>query len=131
MPRVIHFEIHAADPERAVRFYSQVFGWEIMKWDGPADYWLIRTGPTGQPGIDGGLLRRRGPAPDPADCQAVNAFVCTVDVPSVDEYVAKATGAGATVALPKMPVPGVGWLAYVKDPESNILGMMQMDRDAK
>jgi predicted enzyme related to lactoylglutathione lyase len=129
MPRVVHFEIHAADPDRAVAFYSGLFGWEITKWDGPADYWLIRTGPAGQPGIDGGLLRRRGAAP--TDGQAVNAFVCTVDVPSVDEYVAKATAKGATVAMPKMAVPGVGWLAYVKDTEGNILGMMQMDRDAK
>jgi predicted enzyme related to lactoylglutathione lyase len=129
MPRVIHFEIHAADPERAVKFYSRVFGWEFQKWDGPADYWLIRTGPTGQPGIDGGLLRRQGGAP--ADCQAVNAFVCTVDVPSLDEFFTKALDAGAAVALPKMPVPGVGWLAYVKDPEGNILGLMQMDRTAK
>jgi hypothetical protein len=129
MPRVIHFEIHAADPERAVRFYSTVLGWEFTKWDGPADYWLIRTGPKGQPGIDGGLLRRQGLAP--ADGQAVNAFVCTVDVPSVDDYFAKALANGATVALPKMPVPGVGWLAYVKDTEGNILGMMQMDPEAK
>jgi len=131
MSRVVHFEIHAENPERAVQFYSAVFGWSIQKWDGPAEYWLIRTGEPSERGIDGGLLRRRGPAPDPADCQAVNAFVCTVDVPSVDEYVAKATGAGATVALPKMPVPGVGWLAYFKDTEGNIFGALQPDPNAK
>jgi predicted enzyme related to lactoylglutathione lyase len=112
-----------------VRFYSQLFGWEITKWDGPADYWLIRTGPAGERGIDGGLLRRRGP--DPADGQAVNAFVCTVDVPALDEYFAKALANGAAEAVPKMPIPDVGWLAYVKDTEGNILGMMQMDPGAK
>ena len=126
MPRVVHFEIHATDPERAVRFYTALFGWSMTKWDGPADYWLIGTGPTDQPGINGGLLRRRGP--DPVDGQAVNSFVCTVDVPNVDDYVGKAVAAGGTVALPKMPVPGVGWLAYVKDTEGNILGMIQMDK---
>jgi hypothetical protein len=129
MPRVGHFEIHAADPERAAAFYRTVFGWELTKWDGPADYWLIRTGPADQRGIDGGMVRRHGPAP--ADGQSVNSFVCTVDVPSVDEYAAKALASGGTVALPKMPVPGVGWLAYVKDTEGNILGMMQMDPTAK
>src|SRR5215469_1323983 len=44
MPRVVHFEIHAQEPERAARFYSEVFGWEITKWGGPVDYWLIKTG---------------------------------------------------------------------------------------
>ena len=129
MPRVIHFEIHAADPDRAVAFYRKVFDWELTKWAGPVDYWLISTGPADKPGINGGLLRRQGPAP--AEMQAVNSFVCTVDVPSVDDYVAKATAAGGTVALAKMPVPGVGWLAYVKDTEGNILGMMQSDASAK
>jgi predicted enzyme related to lactoylglutathione lyase len=129
MPRVVHFEIHASDPERAVKFYTTLFGWEITKWDGPSDYWLVRTGSPDQRGIDGGLLRRHGPGP--AEMQAVNSFVCTVDVPNVDDYFAKAQSAGGTVALPKMLIPGVGWLAYVKDTEGNILGMMQMDAGAK
>jgi hypothetical protein len=127
MPRVVHFEIHASEPERAVDFYRSLFGWEMNKWDGPAEYWVIRTG-TGS-GIDGGLLRRHGPVP--TDGAAVNAFVCTVDVPNVDDFFNKALAAGATVAVPKMPIPGVGWLAYVKDPEGNILGLMQSDPSAK
>jgi predicted enzyme related to lactoylglutathione lyase len=129
MPRVIHFEIHAEDPERAVAFYATVFGWTITRWTGPVDYWLITTGPDGQPGINGGLLRRRGPAP--AEGQPVNAYPCTVDVPSVDEWLGRVTAAGGTVALPKMPIPGVGWLAYAKDTEGNIFGIMQADPAAK
>jgi len=127
MPRVVHFEIHAEDPERAVRFYREVLGWQFQKWDGPADYWLIGTGPTEQPGINGGLVRRRGMI----DGAAVLAYVCTVDVPSVDDSVGKATAAGGQIALPKMPIPGIGWLAYVKDTEGNIFGMMQRDPSAK
>ena len=129
MPRVIHFEIHADNPERAVGFYQKVLGWEISKWGGPHDYWLVKTGPDNKPGINGGLLKRPGPSPTPMQC--VNSFVCTVDVPNVDEYVTKATAAGGSVALPKMPVPGIGWLAYIKDTEGNILGMMQNDPAAK
>jgi predicted enzyme related to lactoylglutathione lyase len=30
-----------------------------------------------------------------------------------------------------MPVPGIGWLAYVKDPDGNILGLMQSDANAR
>jgi predicted enzyme related to lactoylglutathione lyase len=129
MPRVVHFEIHADDPERGAAFYRNIFGWEITKWTGPQDYWLIKTGPDGVPGINGGLVKRRGPGP--AEMQAVNAYVCTVDVPSVDEYLKKVTGAGGTIALPKMAIPGVGWLAYFKDTEGNIVGMMQRDAAAK
>src|SRR5262245_23508443 len=82
MGRVVHFEIHTHNPERAVRFYTAVFGWEIVKWAGAAEYWLIKTGPDSVPGINGGLLKRHGPGP--ADGQAVNAHVCTAQVDSVD-----------------------------------------------
>ncbi len=127
MPRVIHFEIHAEKPERAIKFYKDLLGWEFHKWDGPMDYWLIKTGPDGQPGINGGLMERRGPLSG----DSVIAYVCTVDVPSVDEYTARATAAGAQIAMPKMAIPGVGWLAYCKDTEANIFGMMQSDPAAK
>ena len=62
MPRVVHFEIHADDPERAVNFYQDVFGWQIVKWEGPQDYWLITTGPDDEPGINGGLMKRSDPS---------------------------------------------------------------------
>jgi predicted enzyme related to lactoylglutathione lyase len=129
MPRPIHFEIQAGDPERAIKFYSTVFGWTFTKWDGPMPYWLVTTGPDGTPGINGGLHPRMGPAP--VDGQAVIAFVCTSNVDNVDASTAKATTAGGSVCVPKMPIPGVGWLAYVKDTEGNILGLMQNDPAAK
>jgi predicted enzyme related to lactoylglutathione lyase len=135
MNRVVHFEIHATDPERAATFYTNVFGWQIKEWVIPGvqiphenRYWLVTTGAPGKPGIDGGILVRRGLAP--VEGQAVNAFVCTVDVASVDECVAKAQQAGGTVALPKMAIKGVGWVAYCKDTEGNTFGMMQSDESA-
>jgi len=128
MPRPIHFEIHAENPERAQRFYTGMFGWTFTAW-GDQQYWLIKTGDPGQPGIDGGLLPRPGPAP--IQGQGVNAFVCTVDVANVDQAVSRAQSLGGSVALPKMPVPGIGWLVYVIDTEGNIFGMMQNDPGAK
>lgn len=127
MPRVIHFEIQADNPERAIKFYSEVLGWKFQKWDGPMEYWLITTGDRAQPGIDGGLVRRRGAI----DGDAVIAYVCTVDVPSVDNHASSATKAGGKVVVPKTPIPGVGWLVYCKDTEGNIFGMMQSDPNAK
>jgi uncharacterized protein len=129
MPRPIHFEIHAEDPERAIKFYTELLGWEFKKWDGPMPYWMCMTGPDGEPGINGGLMKRMGPPP--ADMQAVNAYVCTVGVTDLDARVAKGLTLGGTVALPKMAVPGIGWLAYLKDTEGNIFGMMQADPAAK
>jgi len=126
MPRVVHFEIHAADPDRAVNFYQTLFGWTFQKWEGPMDYWLIVTGPDDQRGINGGLVRRQGEI----DGQAVIAYVCTVDVEDVDASVKTAIDNGGQVALPKMPIPGVGWLAYCKDTEGNIFGVMQNDPNA-
>lgn len=126
--RPIHFEIHAVDPEAMAAFYSELFGWTIQKWDGPMEYWMVMTGSQGEMGIDGGLMRRMGAAP--AEGSAVNAFVCTVGVDDIDASLAKAEALGGSLALPKAPIPGMGWLAYIKDLDGNILGLMQMDASA-
>lgn len=123
MSRVVHFEIHAGDPERAINFYEKVFGWSFQKWDGPFPYWLITTGPNEQPGINGGLVQRQGEV----DGQAVIGYVCTIGIESIDESVRTAQENGGTVVVPKVPVPGVGWLVYCKDTEGNIFGMLQPD----
>lgn len=127
MGRVIHFELHAAEPARAIAFHERVFGWRFTRW-GELDYWLVVTGSDSEAGINGGLVLRRGPPPTPG--QPVNACVCTVDVADLDASLALALDAGASLALARMPVPGVGWLAYIHDTEGNLLGMMQGDPTA-
>ena len=117
MPRVVHFEISADDPDQAARFYTDVFSWKINKWDGPQEYWLITTG-EGEPGIDGGLMRRQGPS---------NGTVNTVDVPDLDVYVKRVESKGGKVVAPRMTVPGVGYLAYCQDPAGNTFGILQSD----
>jgi uncharacterized protein len=129
MPRPIHFEIQAADPKRAIAFYSALFGWSFNKWEGPQDYWLIKTGEEGTRGIDGGLMPRRGPAP--VAMQAVNAFVCTTGVTDLDASVLRVGELGGAIVLPKMAIQTVGWLAYASDTEGNIFGMMQPDSATK
>ena len=61
MSRVNHFEINADDPERAAKFYANVCGWKIDKWKGPIEYWLVTTGESDEPGIDGAIMRREKP----------------------------------------------------------------------
>jgi len=128
VPRPIHFEIHAENPQRAIAFYTALFGWTFTQW-GDQPYWLAATGDKSTPGIDGGLLPRQGAAP--ANMAAVNAFVCTVDVADVDAYSKRVVELGGSIALAKMPIPTVGWLAYGKDTEGNLFGMMAMDVAAK
>ncbi len=122
MPRPIHFEIPAEDPERAISFYERALGWKFQKWDGPVPYWVIETGPASEPGINGGLLPRRDPR---------QPCVNTIGVANLDETVALVEKLGGRTALPKMPIPGVGWLAYCHDPEGNMFGLMQPDSSAK
>ena len=128
--RPVHFEIHASDPTATRAFYQSVLGWRFHQW-GDNPYWLVITGdgdpiagvPHSQPGVDGGLLPRTGGSPE--DGQPVNAFVMTVEVPDCDGYVDKVVAAGGSVALPADDLPGVGRLAYVKDPDGNLFGMLE------
>jgi predicted enzyme related to lactoylglutathione lyase len=115
MPRVIHFAIGMDNPERAVQFYSKVFGWEIRPVGGVPEYWLISTGPDNQPGINGGLFKRQVP---------IN-YVHIIDVPSVDSFVARIGENGGKVVVPKMTIPGIGYLAYCQDTEQNVFGIME------
>lgn len=120
--RVAHFEINADDPERAAQFYKEVFGWQIQKWEGPIDYWLVTTGPDDEPGINGGLMKRENP-------QATTVNV--IEVLSVNELTKKIVEKGGKVVVPKMAIPGVGYMAYCQDTEGNTFGIMNPDESAQ
>jgi predicted enzyme related to lactoylglutathione lyase len=121
MSRVVHFEIPADDPERSIKFYETVFGWTFEKWDGPIEYWLIMTGNEEEPGIDGGLARREDPE---------TGIENTIDVKNLDQTLADVKANGGTITRPRMAVPGVGWMAYIKDTEGNTFGLMESDENA-
>ncbi len=120
MNRPVHFEIPAEDPARAMTFYETVFGWKFQKWAGPIEYWMIDTGDAPQ-GINGGLMPRRDPA---------QPCVNTMDVEDIDATIRTVESAGGQSVVPKMPIPGIGWLAYFKDTEGHIFGVMQSDTSA-
>jgi len=122
--RVVHFEIHAADMDRAERFYTEVFGWSARRSEaGERDYRLLITGADGRPGINGapsgaGSPRRSMSAP-------VSAFVCTVAVEDLAETERKITAGGGERVVDRREVEGVGRLAYFRDPEGNVLGCIE------
>ena len=117
MSRVVHFELPAENPERAMAFYSQVFGWQFHKWEGPMEYWLVKTGPDETLGINGGLA-----AHDP---QFPKAPINVIDVEEIDRALAAVKAAGGAITMEKHEIPGVGWLAYFTDTEGIVSGMMQ------
>lgn len=130
--RPVHFEIHAADQQRCAKFYEAVFGWKVTKMQMPNfEYWLVTTGAEGTPGIDGGIVKRMGDNPDPKDPTPVTGYVCTTEVEDIDAVIAKIDAAGGTEALPKGKVDGVGILAYYKDTEGNIFGILQPETPTK
>ena len=118
MPRVVHFEIGADNPQRAIQFYQKTFGWKAQKWDGPTDYWLIATGEEGEPGIDG-AIQPRSENPQP--------IIDVIDVSDIDEAIRQIEENGGKIAAPKMAIPGVSYAAYFVDTEENTLGIMQED----
>jgi len=122
MNRVLHFEISAEKPDEVISFYKKTFNWKFEKWEGPMKYWLIMTGDEKTAGIDGGLKER-----DEMGTNTIN----TIDVVSIDESIEKVTKNGGEIIIPKMAVPGVGWMAYFKDPQGNVFGIMQSDKSAK
>jgi predicted enzyme related to lactoylglutathione lyase len=125
MSRHFYFEIQADDINRAIQFYKNVFDWKFEKAEGlPLEYWRIETG-----GPRGGLLKRPA-APPPAE-SGTNAFVVSMEVDNFDQFADSILKAGAQIALPKFPVPGVCWQGYFVDTEGNTFGIFQPDENAK
>jgi len=118
MSRVIHFDLSADEPERAAEFYKKVFGWQVNKWEGPEDYWLIQTGTEKEPGITGGVAGRI----KPEDTTAV-----VFDVESVYKSAEQVVNAGGVIREEKKAIPGVGYLVMCRDTEGNTFGIMQID----
>ncbi|MFN2568797.1 MAG: VOC family protein [Candidatus Dormibacteria bacterium] len=124
MNNLYYFEIQAADPERAMRFYETVLGWAFTKQEGlPTDYWTIEAA-----GIPGGLLRR--PANTPPPEHGTNAYVCSMQVDNFDAIATTILQNGGRVALDKFAIPGKCWQGYFTDPEGNSFGVFQPDPTA-
>ena len=123
MPTIVHFDIGSEDPERARRFYEALFGWKMETPPGMNDYYLIETRDLdGNPGVGGGLGKRGEPG------QRITSYI---GVSSIDEYVAKVEQLGGKVVMPRLAVPGWGYLAICFDTEDNMFGLWQEDRSAK
>jgi len=131
MGRIVHFEIHVNDMERAKAFYGEVFGWSFQDWSDYAGmpYFGAVTGNENEHGIDGALMQRQSAPPETG--QALNAFACTIGVENFDLTEAKIIENGGKLAMPKYALPGMAWQGYYIDPEGNTFGIHQPDVNAK
>lgn len=122
MDNVVHFEIPFDDKKRAMKFYTDTFGWQLM--DMPAmDYVIAQSvevddqqRPKHPGAINGGLFARPKDAPHPT---------IYVNVSSVDDTIKNVQSAGGTLVTPKTPIPGMGAFARVADTEGNVIGLFQ------
>lgn len=127
--RVIHFEFQADDVERAKNFYEKALGWKIEKMmsagDGGMDYWGVKTGPDGTPGINGGMYKR-----GLMQVENFHLYDCTVQVADIDKAIADVKVHGGEIRpMPsgkeKDEIPGVGWFASAIDTEGNRFGLLE------
>ena len=126
---VVHFEIHASEPQRLIDFYSGLFGWEFTQF-GDVPYWSIVTGEgaignvAGQPGmgINGGLTQRMGPKPEVG--APINGCNIVIGVDDVDALMRRGLELGGAEALPAEDMQGVGRVGYLRDPDDNVFGLI-------
>jgi predicted enzyme related to lactoylglutathione lyase len=120
--RVVHFEVPFDDGDRARGFYKDVFGWQVMEMP-EMNYTLVMTGPSGDQGpteagfINGGMLSR--------ETSGAGGPVVVVDVDSIDATLERISGLGGSTVAGKAPVGDMGFAAYFKDPEGNVVGLWE------
>ncbi|MGI0090578.1 MAG: VOC family protein [Nitrososphaerales archaeon] len=125
MDSVIHFEIPADNQRRAEDFYSKAFGWSVQPMPG-FEYSMVGTtesnemGMPKEPGrINGGMPKRGGP---------VQSIVVTVGVEDIDAALGRIEKLGGKTLQKKMPIGDMGFTAYFKDTEGNVVGLWQNSR---
>jgi predicted enzyme related to lactoylglutathione lyase len=125
---VVHFEIHASEPQRLIDFYGELLGWTFSQF-GDMPYWSIDTGEgsmkMNEPGsgINGGLTQRMGPAPEPGAPVTGCDIVIGVDG-NVDDVFKKGLDLGGIEALPLSDMEGIGRVGYLLDPDGNVFGLI-------
>lgn len=123
MPTIVHFDLPADDLERAKKFYENLFDWKFNKVPMPTPFYLIETKDhEGNQGVRGGMGKRMLPG------QTISNYI---DVPSVDEYLAKVKKLGGNIIMPKTAVSGWGYQAICVDTENNKFGLWEEGKNAK
>jgi predicted enzyme related to lactoylglutathione lyase len=128
MNKIVHFEIVAIDPMRAIDFYTKALGWEFKKFEGSGgdmEYWNVICAPQNTPNAINGGLRKEMGTDVKERTKSVNGFINFAAVEDIEDILKKVESSGGEIMQPKMSVPKVGWLAYCLDTEGNMFGVIQ------
>lgn len=107
-------ELVAANPAKAKKFYTGLFGWQAVPFGKGIDYTLFKL-VKNQDGL-GGMMK----CPVPGAPSHWLPYVCVADV---DKSVAKAKKLGAELCVGPLDVPTVGRLAVFRDPQGAAIGI--------
>ena len=119
--KVVHFEVPFDDADRALSFYRDVFEWDIQSMP-DMGYNMVSTGPMGNQGasepgyIGGGMLQRQAPVTNP---------VITLMVDDIDATLVTVEKHGGSAVVAKTAVGDMGFSAYFRDSEGNLMGLWQ------
>ncbi len=112
---VAFFEVISAEPERAQKFYGELFGWQVAPAPEMDGYALVDTG-AGDTAVNGGI----GPSQAPGDA-GVKIYMRVDDL---DGYLARAQELGGTPLVSPTDLPGdYGRIAVFADPDGNLVGL--------
>jgi len=115
--KLVHVEIRAGDADRAQRFWSGLFDWQISDSGMPGmDYRMFQTGE----GQGGGIYEAE---------EKTGHLDVYFDTDDIDASIAKARELGGE-ASDRQPIPSVGWFANCKDSEGNAFNLFQGDESA-
>jgi predicted enzyme related to lactoylglutathione lyase len=119
--RVVHFEIPYDDGDRARAFYEKAFGWQLTTMP-DMGYTMVMSGPSGDAGptepgfINGGMMQRQGPFTAPN---------VVIDVDNIEDALQAVNDAGGSTVMERQAVGDMGFSAYFKDPEGNLVGIWE------
>lgn len=109
-------EMHSTDPEKARRFYLDLFGWTYEEFDtGQGQMYTIFK--SGDDQICG-LFRQTTPA-------MPSYWLIYFDVDDTQEKTEKARSLGATIMVEPTPIPGVGTFSIIGDRQGAAFGIIK------
>jgi uncharacterized protein len=121
-----YFDLTVRDVAKAKAFFEAVLGWRFERFPMPYEYHSIKAGPAEEPGIDGGI----GALADAPIARGQPMTLLTMQVPDLDEALARVQAHGGSVVEPRTAIAGVGWYATCAEPGGLRFGVIEEDAAA-
>jgi predicted enzyme related to lactoylglutathione lyase len=119
----VWYDLMTPDVDSAVRFYTEVVGWETQQWDGPEAYtmWTAAGAPIG------------GVVPltkEHAAAGVIPHWMAYVTVDDVDAAVTRVKKSGGTIVAEPRDIPNTGRFAVIRDPQGALIAIYRPQNEA-